>query len=101
SMDGKLYAWNAATGAAIPGFPAGSGGEIWSSPAVAGGVVYVGSNDNTLRGFDAANGTLLWQYSFPSNYGNGGFDLCSVAIAEGKLFAASDEGNGIFVFGQA
>jgi outer membrane protein assembly factor BamB len=34
-------------------FTAATGGDIWSSPAVAQGVVYVGSADHTLYAFDA------------------------------------------------
>src|SRR5690349_16595963 len=39
-----------------------TGGAIESSPAVAGGVVYVGSHDNNLYAFDAKTGKKLWSY---------------------------------------
>ncbi len=35
----------------FPLFTAPTGGEVFSSPAVANGVVYVGSNDNKLYAF--------------------------------------------------
>ncbi len=46
----KLYAFSAATGQ--PLWSAATGGSIESSPAVANGVVYVGSDDGSLHAFD-------------------------------------------------
>jgi outer membrane protein assembly factor BamB len=65
SNDGKLYAFDAAGGATTctgtpkvctPLWTATTAGVVASSPAVAGGVVYVGSNDGKLYAFDAAGG---------------------------------------------
>jgi outer membrane protein assembly factor BamB len=49
SNDGNAYALNATTGAFIWSYKTGNG--VFSSPAVAGGVVYVGSNDNKVYAF--------------------------------------------------
>ena len=63
SDDGKLYAFDAAGMTnCSPGSPrtcspvwtAATGGAVRSSPAVAGGTVYVGSDDGKLYAFDAA-----------------------------------------------
>jgi len=63
SLDGKVYALNAATGASRPGWPFSTGGPIvFSSPAVgADGTVYVGSQDGRMYAI-SAGGTQRWQY---------------------------------------
>lgn len=40
-----------------------TGGEVVSSPAVVGGVVYVGSNDGRMYAIDGASGTLKWKFA--------------------------------------
>ena len=54
SLDGNVYALNAATGAKLWSFATGN--EVESSPAVADGVVYAGSDDGNLYAFDLAGG---------------------------------------------
>ena len=54
--------WSYATGAHIVG----------SSPAVANGVVYIGSEDNNIYALDASTGALLWSYARQ----RGGFLAC-------------------------
>ena len=56
SLDGKVYALNAATGALVWSYTTGD--EVSSSPAVAGGVVYVGSLDGKVYALNAATGAL-------------------------------------------
>jgi outer membrane protein assembly factor BamB len=67
SNDHNLYAFDAAGGAAnctgsapgrtcTPLWTGATGAAIFSSPAVANGVVYVGSQDDKLYAFDAAGG---------------------------------------------
>ena len=46
SDDGKVYAFNASTGATL--WTAATGLAVESSPAVSDGVVYVGSEDDNL-----------------------------------------------------
>jgi outer membrane protein assembly factor BamB len=64
--DGKLYAFDAAGVTNCSGTPktcaplwesVATGREIYSSPAVVGGVVYIGANDGNLYAFDAAGVT--------------------------------------------
>jgi outer membrane protein assembly factor BamB len=57
SSSGVLYALKARTGKIIWSAPVASG--ITSSPAVANGVVYVGSDDGTLYAFNAKTGAEL------------------------------------------
>jgi len=38
-----------------------TGGDVWSSPAVVNGTVYVGSDDDTVYGLDAQTGSEQWE----------------------------------------
>ena len=49
SLDGNMYALNASTGAKLWSYATGS--YVESSPAVANGVVYVGSDDGSVYAF--------------------------------------------------
>ena len=40
-----------------------TGGLVESSPAVAGGYVYVGSTDNNVYCLDAVTGAKIWNYT--------------------------------------
>lgn len=65
SFDTKLYAFNAITGAPLPGnWPVATGiGQSASSPAVANGMVFVGSADGNIYAFEATRGYFLWAAS--------------------------------------
>jgi outer membrane protein assembly factor BamB len=68
-------AWQATTGSAIQ-----------SSPAVANGVVYVGSSDDNLYAYRATTGALLWSAT------TGGSIFSSPAVANGVVYVGSDDG---------
>ena len=40
-----------------------TGSSVLSSPAVANGVVYVGSNDNNVYALNATSGAKLWSFT--------------------------------------
>ena len=61
-------------------------GSIQSSPAVAGGVVYVGSMDDKLYALDAVTGTHKWSYA------TGGYIYSSPAVANGVVYVGSWDG---------
>ena len=63
-----------------------SNGPIESSPAVSGGVVYVGSDDHRLYAFQESSGKALWRYF------TGGGVRSSPAISGGVVFVGSDDG---------
>jgi outer membrane protein assembly factor BamB len=110
SNDNKLYAFNAAgttncSGTAFricqPLWTGATGGLIFSSPAVANGVVYVGSFDHKLYAFDASGTTgcsgtpttcdPLWTgltgaalYEASPAVGNG---VVYIAALDGKVYA--------------
>ena len=62
-----------------------SGNSVESSPAVAGGTVYIGSDDDSLYALDAATGHLRWSYS------TGGPVESSPAVAGGIVYIGSDD----------
>jgi outer membrane protein assembly factor BamB len=71
-----LYAWDSDTGAMLWKYSMGIGNWNWSStPAVANGMVYVGSD--ALYALNASTGELLWKY----NGGSG-----TPAVANGVLY---------------
>ena len=80
--DEKLYALNDSTGSlAWSGATANTVGP--SSPAVANGFVYIGSDDGKLYAFRASNGALQWTAT------TNAFVDPSPAVANGVVYAAS------------
>src|SRR5260370_11462340 len=65
-----------------------TGDSINSSPAVAGGVVYVGSRDNKLYAFSASQGKLLTGWPVSTK----GFIVSSPAVAGGVVYVGSADG---------
>jgi len=70
-------AWHRATGASTEG--------INSSPVVAGGAVFVGSDDGRLYAFGAGRGRALWSAR------TGGAIRSSAAVAGRRVFVGSDD----------
>jgi outer membrane protein assembly factor BamB len=58
---------------------------VTSSPAVANGVVYVGSDDGDFYAFDAKTGAALWSAA------TGGAVESSPAVANGVVYVGSDD----------
>ena len=65
-----------------------TGAFVWSSPAVVGSKVYVGSNNGILYCLDKLTGTVIWSY--PTD----GSIQSSPAVSDGKVYFLSS--NGIF-----
>nr|AAU82844.1 serine/threonine protein kinase related protein [uncultured archaeon GZfos1D1] len=61
--------------------------EFSSSPAVSGGVVYVGSYDNNIYAFDATTGSLKWKYE------TGDYVTSSPAVSGGVVYVGSHDAN--------
>jgi outer membrane protein assembly factor BamB len=59
-----------------------TGGSVFSSPVVAGGTVYVGSDDNVYA-LDAATGQVRWTYTTERAV------FSSLAVASGTVYVAS------------
>ena len=64
-----------------------TGAKIFSSPAVADGLVYVGSSDHNLYALSAADGSVRWKATT-----NGAVNS-SPAVADGTVFFNSLDGN--------
>ncbi|HSS97505.1 MAG TPA: PQQ-binding-like beta-propeller repeat protein, partial [Terriglobales bacterium] len=62
-------------------------GSVFSSPAVTGGVVYVGSNDGVLYAVDLESGGLKWKFPTNSRVPS------SPAVDGGAVFFASYDGD--------
>jgi outer membrane protein assembly factor BamB len=62
-------------------------GEVISSPSIAAGVVYIGSNDGNLYAIDQNTGSQKWAFS------TGARITSSPAIANGMVFFSSYDGN--------
>ena len=62
-------------------------GRLSSSPAVANGVVYVGSDNHIAYALKASTGALLWRYT------TGGQVQSSPAVANGVVYAGSSDFN--------
>jgi len=66
---------------------------VYSSPAVANGVVYVGSGSNVYA-LNASTGALLWTYTTASGVSS------SPAVANGAVYVGSGGGVGnVYAFG--
>ncbi len=64
-----------------------TGGEVYCSPAVANGVVYVGSYDGNVYALKASTGGKLWSH----NVGN--WVYSSPAVANGVVYIGSEDNN--------
>jgi outer membrane protein assembly factor BamB len=64
-----------------------TGNSVLSSPAVAGGIVYVGSNEGGISALDAFTGNRIWNNIIPSMASS------SPAIANGVVYTGSQAGN--------
>jgi len=64
-----------------------TGGSIISSPVVAGGYVYVGSEDKKVYCYDASTGIKKWAFL------TGGIIVSSPAVFGGKIYAGSYDGH--------
>ncbi|MGW1844562.1 outer membrane protein assembly factor BamB family protein [Streptomyces sp. NPDC001966] len=85
SWQGRVFALDAATGRRKWEFDAGD--SVNSVPAVAGGVVYVGSDDRNVYALDAATGKKKWAYA------TGDMVKSSPRVAGGVVYVGSDDKN--------
>ena len=63
-----------------------AGSVVISCPAIANGVVYVGSADGNLYALNATTGTQLWNYTVDLGYS-------SPAVVNGVVYVGSEDGN--------
>ena len=77
----RCNAFNAATGAVVWTYTTGS--AVFSSPAVANGLVYVGSFDDKVYALNASTGDVAWTTTTCSSVGS------SPAVANGMVYVGS------------
>ncbi len=61
-------------------------GAVISSPSIADGIVYAGSQDKCIYAIGAFSGSLIWKYQ------TDGAIISSPAVANGKVYVASEDG---------
>jgi outer membrane protein assembly factor BamB len=71
-----------------------TGAGVFSSPVVAGGVVFVGSNDHYLYALDARKGKELWKFKTGANIAS------TPAVIGGVVFFLSNDGSAYAVNAQ-
>ena len=96
SWDGKLYALNATDGNYVWSFA--TGGEIDSSPTIAGGLVYVGSHDGEMYALNASTGMVGYNLELHNNvvwsFTTGDMVMfSSPAVADGHVYFGSYDDN--------
>ena len=69
-----------------------TGNYVESSPAVANGVVYIGSDDDHVYALNAKTGRKLWRYAAGSGVGT------SPVVANGMMYVGSDDFK-VYAFG--
>ena len=80
-----VYALNTTTGLQIWNYTTED--QVHSSPAVADGIVYVGSSDYNVYALNATTGAKIWNYTT-------GFDVFSYpAVVEGIVYVGSSDDN--------
>src|SRR6266540_2031717 len=73
-------------GSKVPAWVFATGGRVLSSPTVAGGVVYVGSEDHWLYAVDAVTGTETWSTSL------GTLVDVSPLVSAGTVYVGGNDG---------
>jgi outer membrane protein assembly factor BamB len=81
SSDGRLYAFDAATGTQLWTYAAG--GRVDSSPAAAGSAVYAVSSDGYLHAVNAVTGALIWKTPL------GAYSISSPLELGGRLYVGT------------
>ncbi|WP_331719437.1 PQQ-binding-like beta-propeller repeat protein [Streptomyces sp. NBC_01187] len=84
--NGTLYAVKADTGAKLWKFRQ-TGDKTTAGPVVAGDTVYFASDNHYLYALDARSGRTRWEKEYTSS-------VSSLAVADGRVYAAADEVTG-------
>jgi outer membrane protein assembly factor BamB len=91
SLSGNLYALDARTGELIWYF--NTGNETHSTPAIADGKVFIGSESKKLYALDVNTGEKIWEYET-------GGEVFSPAISHGMILVPSSDGK-VYAFGES
>jgi outer membrane protein assembly factor BamB/serine/threonine protein kinase len=83
STDGSVYALSLSNGKPVWPSPYRAGGPILSGPALAGGILYIGSDDKYLHAINVATGQESWRYQ------TGGKIRSQILVADGVIYFGS------------
>lgn len=86
NLDGSLYAFDAASGDVIDGWPVDLGASSQCSPTVAHGTVYVGTESGTIRAVDGTSGETQWRFETEGPVRG------APAVHDGVVYATSGDG---------
>ena len=86
STDGNMYAFDAASGETVEGWPVELENGSASPPTVADGTVYVGDDGGLLYAIDAESGQLQWRF------GTDGAIKGSPTVVDGTVYVGSGDG---------
>ncbi len=64
-----------------------TGGSVISSPSIANGIAYFGSQDKYIYAVNAQDGSLIWKFATQARIGS------SPAVVNGKVYTGSDDGH--------
>jgi outer membrane protein assembly factor BamB len=97
AWDHRVYALHVRTGKII--WSTETDGEIDSSPAYAGGLVFVANNAGSVYALDAKTGRVRWVgHSFSSLFHGREYFYATPAVAYGRVYAPNTDGT-VYVFG--
>ena len=86
-FDGYVYCLYALTGDMRWKFLTGDGNAIWASPAIAGGLVFIGAPDARMRALNLTSGALVWSLA------TGGAIFSSAEVgSNGVVYWGCDDG---------
>ena len=88
AASGAIYALRAADGSKLWSLATGPGASSYqdSSPAVKGGVVFIGASDGNLYAIEASSGVMKWSFK------TGGKVSSSPAVFQGVVYVGSEDG---------
>lgn len=85
SSGDSVYALNALNGNTLWHYSTGA--AVTATPAVDGGMLFVGSNDFNIYALTTSGGSLVWKYT------TGSFVVSAPTVANGVVYACSDDNN--------
>ena len=87
SSDNHLYAFDSFSGEPLSGFPFLAQGQVWSTPAVANGLVYFGSLDHNVYAVRLSDGAEFWRFETEAGVAS------SPLVSNGKVYIGSFDRN--------
>ena len=90
ALDSTLYTFSL-DGKSLWHHPSPKGKGIYTTPAVASGIVYTYGNDDYIYALDAKSGATTWTTAPPNGSGKGALGFSAPVVANGVLYIGSYE----------